>query len=196
VKKFPKDIKSLVTIQYVKRLILAVAWFILLSFSIIRYRENLSASMLNKSILYTAAMYIITIAIPLTPIIALAIRYLFIDNRWSGEIVDKTYRDVYPSQNQMLISYSFFNKNDSRDSVTLKIKTSKGIKRVTYVDNFDDADSYHNVGDSVIHYRGMKYLRKTKTAAHSESSICVHCGSLNPTANSACSECNHSLICS
>lgn len=193
-KKLPKDIRNLVTVKFAKKLLFAVIWYLFVLFSFLYYRDKLKITVLKIDGFYIVLLCIVTGILFLLPFIAVKLHQVFTDRNWTGVIVGKSYKTVAAPQYQMMISYSFFSKDKVKDAVILEIQTNKRIKRITYIDNYEDADFYYNIGDEVEHYRGLKYLYNKTAENRSDTCICMYCGALNSSSDETCSQCKHTLV--
>lgn len=182
--EIPEDIRTYVRKQRVKRLLLCVVLFVILGVIGYFYINKLYPLNRNLSYIFFSLMILLITGVP----------HKLIDSTWHGTIVSS--KNVTSTEHVpgMPFTYNYFwsavHKKlavaDENGNVT--IRRSEKIREKYSQDITDELVP----GNYVVHVGGTKYtLVFTKNPEHFR---CAVCGMENPSKNTHCVDCGHTMI--
>lgn len=145
----------------------------------------------------------------LAPFVFTGVPFCFMDSNWRGEVIDINYFTagsiwagasagkssvrmgtksiVYRTSDSKKIGYS------ARYTLAVTVKKSDGSIKREKVSTFGGTISNYKIGDTVIHFKG---LRELLIISKQDDGIlnCVVCGCNNPKTREDCFSCKHTLL--
>ena len=184
--EIPRDIRNTVKSRITKRVALAAALTLAVAVLIYFFGDTVFASFgsPSKEILYV----ILLVAIPLS----FGIPFSFIDRTWCGEVTRVDIRTESASGGALRNGARIYTKH----FVDLEIKRNDGkiIDRTVYEGTAATGRKFsaYQVGDRVVHVYGTKHIQVIHDNV-SRPTVCVVCGTENPTDEKVCGSCGHTL---
>lgn len=189
----PEDIRAFARKNALKKLLIFGA---VLTFCIVMlwyYREDIFPFWLSwrRGILFTALVVV--------PFASTGVPFCFIDSNWQGVVVDVGYYTEshigaggsvrYAPGKQATAKRGI----NTRYTVAVTAKRSDGSLKKVKVNTFGGTISEYKIGDTVIHFKGIKNLLIISKQDDGFLN-CVACGCNNPKTRDLCFGCRHTLL--
>jgi hypothetical protein len=191
--ELPSDIKRHVRYTLAKKLLIFFAVLVFCATVMWYYRADIFPFWLTwrRGILFTVLV--------ISPFASTRVPFCFIDSNWRGKIIDVEYYTEFRIGTGGSIRYAPGKQAtakrgiNSRYTVAVTAKREDGSIKKVKVSTFGGTTSEYKVGDSVIHFKGLKNL--LIISAQDDGFLnCVVCGCNNPKTRDNCFGCGHTLL--
>lgn len=183
--RVPRDIKELTDKRIYKKVIFSVALMATLGVLLFLFGDTVFRSFGSPSreMLYA----VLILAIPLS----FGIPFSLIDSTWCGEITRVDIRTENTKSTVVGVGGIY-----TKYFVDIEIKLDSGklIDRTVFEGRVPTGRQFnmYQIGDRVVHIYGTKYIQVVHEN-ESRPTVCVVCGTANPTENRKCDSCAHTL---
>ena len=183
--RVPRDIKELTDRRIYKKVVLSIAFMVIVGVLLFLFGETVFGSFGSPSreILYA----VLILAIPLS----FGIPFSLIDRTWCGEITRVDIRTENTKSTVVGVGGIY-----TKYFVDIEIKLDSGklIDRTVYEGRVPAGRQFnmYQIGDRVVHIYGTKYIQVVHKS-ESRPTVCVVCGTSNPPGERQCDSCGHTL---
>lgn len=202
--ELPADINNHIRNITLKKLLIFAGVFGFCGIIMWYYREDIFPFWLTwrRGILFTVLL--------IAPFATTGVPFCFFDSNWRGKVVDIKYytsssiwahasagKSVARAGHKTIVARSSDSGKrigySSRYTVDVVIKRDDGSLKRAKVNTFGGAISNYKIGDTVIHFKGLRELLII-SALDDGFLNCVVCGCNNPKTRDNCFGCGHTLL--